>query len=68
MTVSQIESADGWRKSTFCGSSSCVEVQYDDTNYLVRDGKNPDGPVLSFTRDEWRAFVSGVNAGEFQLD
>lgn len=31
----------------------------------VRDSKDPDGPKLLFTRDEWKAFVGGVRAGEF---
>jgi hypothetical protein len=33
----------------------------------VRDSKRPDGPVLSFTPSEWRAFVTGVKSGEFDL-
>ncbi len=32
---------------------------------LMRDSKNPDGPVLAFTEAEWRAFVAGVKDGEF---
>ena len=32
---------------------------------LMRDSKNPDGPVLAFTEDEWRAFIAGVKDGEF---
>jgi hypothetical protein len=31
---------------------------------LVRDSKDPDGPVLSFDRDEWRAFVEGIRLGD----
>ena len=33
----------------------------------MRDGKNPDGPALIFTPDEWRAFTAGVQDGEFDL-
>ncbi|GIH99241.1 hypothetical protein Pta02_12500 [Planobispora takensis] len=33
--------------------------------YLVRDSKDPDGPALTFTSDEWDAFVTGVKRGEF---
>jgi hypothetical protein len=33
----------------------------------VRDSKDPQGPVLLFTPDEWRAFVGGVRNGEFDL-
>ena len=32
---------------------------------LMRDSKDPDGPVLAFTEDEWRAFIAGVKDGEF---
>jgi hypothetical protein len=31
----------------------------------VRDSKNPDGPVLTFTTREWKAFREGVKGGEF---
>jgi hypothetical protein len=31
----------------------------------VRDSKNPDGPVLTFTPGEWNAFIEGVKDGEF---
>jgi hypothetical protein len=33
----------------------------------VRDSKDPEGPVLSFTLQEWRAFTDGVKAGEFDV-
>ncbi|MBN1174904.1 MAG: DUF397 domain-containing protein [Micromonosporaceae bacterium] len=61
-----------WRKSTRSGNGgNCVEVATNlvDTvgAVLVRDSKNPNGPVLSFTRGEWAAFVGGVEDGEFSL-
>jgi hypothetical protein len=37
----------------------------DDGLIGVRDSKEPDGPVLRFTRDEWLAFVDGLTRGEF---
>jgi len=59
-----------WRKSSACnGASACVEVQtLPDGSVLMRDGKDPDGPVLTFTYGEWCAFVAGVVAGEFDPD
>jgi hypothetical protein len=33
----------------------------------VRDSKNPDGPMLTFTSHEWEAFIAGVKSGEFDL-
>lgn len=32
---------------------------------VMRDSKNPDGPVLYFTEAEWDAFIGGVKDGEF---
>ncbi|MGH3982427.1 MAG: DUF397 domain-containing protein [Pseudonocardiaceae bacterium] len=31
----------------------------------MRDSKDPDGPVLAFSRAEWRAFLGGIRPGEF---
>ncbi|MEV6149784.1 DUF397 domain-containing protein [Nonomuraea sp. NPDC052129] len=41
------------------------KAQTVDRLFLMRDSKDPDGPVLSFTPDEWRAFTAGVKDGEF---
>ena len=56
-----------WRRSTYCGESSCVEVAVAGGSIGVRDSKTSDSPVLSFTREEWTAFVLGVKSGEFDL-
>lgn len=57
-----------FRKSTFSeGGGDCVEVATTGDSVLVRDSKDPDGPVLRFTPREWEAFVDGVLAGEFDL-
>jgi hypothetical protein len=57
-----------WRKSTLCGSGSCIEVAKVNESYMVRDSKDPEGPVLEFSRAEWDAFVAGVHAGDFNFD
>jgi hypothetical protein len=62
-----INETTSWRKSSRCGTNACVEVAEVDGQYLVRDSKNPGGPVLSFTPEEWTAFVAGVAAGEFRF-
>jgi Domain of unknown function (DUF397) len=56
-----------WRKSTFSGQgNSCVEVaDLPDNGRAVRDSKREDSPVLTFNAAEWRAFVQGIRAGEF---
>jgi Domain of unknown function (DUF397) len=54
-----------WRKSSYSGSSggNCVEVAALPEGGLgVRDSKETNGPLLSFTADEWRAFVRHVKA------
>jgi hypothetical protein len=33
----------------------------------VRHSKDPDGPKLVFTTEEWEAFTAGIRAGEFDL-
>ena len=54
-----------WQKSSYCGTNACVEVALTSDTVLVRDSKNPQVAPLSFTADEWSAFVQGVRAGEF---
>lgn len=57
-----------WHKASASNNGgSCVEVmETDDDAFLLRDTKdNGTGPVLRFTRAEWRAFLAGVSAGEF---
>lgn len=58
-----------FRKAGACSNGGqCVEVGgcgCDGGTVYVRDGKDPDGPVLRFTNAEWDAFLDGVVAGEF---
>ncbi|WP_433228011.1 DUF397 domain-containing protein [Actinomadura formosensis] len=60
-------SAGIWRKSRRSeGIGDCVEVTV--AHWVgVRDSKDPDGAVLWFTGDEWKAFLAGVKNGEFDL-
>lgn len=53
-----------WRRASFCGTGECVEVTRDDDAIVIRDSKNP-AFNLRYTRQEWRAFVLGVKAGDF---
>jgi hypothetical protein len=43
-----------------------VEVAFTDGNGVhMRDSKDPDGPVLRFTSEEWQAFIAGARHHEF---
>jgi hypothetical protein len=66
-----------WRKSSYSGGNggACVEVvvvpgSKEGSDYVItmRDSKDPDGPVLTFTPDEWKAFTLGVQDGEFDVE
>jgi hypothetical protein len=59
-----------WRKSTRSTDPSiaaCVEVAAADRRRAVRDSKNPNGPRLSFSVGEWRAFVTAIKSEQFEL-
>ena len=50
-----------WKKSTKSGQNNCVEVtQARDGRVLVRDSKNPDGPVLAFSIESWQDFITAI--------
>ena len=56
-----------WRKSSRSQSNGqCVEVAANLSEVVgLRDSKDPSGPILVFTPDEWLAFLGGVKDGEF---
>lgn len=56
-----------WRKSSYSNhQSACVEVsRIGQETVCLRDSKDPEGPVLTFTRNETVAFLASVVAGEF---
>jgi hypothetical protein len=58
-----------WRRTSYCtgAASTCVEVAIGAQMVTVRDSKVLASPILRFTIDEWRAFVRGVRAGEFEV-
>ncbi len=54
-----------WTRSSACDFGDCVEARRDGDTITVRDSKDPDGTGLTFTVEEWMAFLQGVRAGEF---
>lgn len=55
-----------FRKSSFCESNGCVEVERGEQVVIVRNSTNPDVQV-TFTTEEWRIFLQGVKADEFNI-
>ncbi len=53
-----------WKKSSAClGGSQCVEVaQLPDGLVGVRDSKDPAGPALAFSAQEWDGFVVALRS------
>jgi Domain of unknown function (DUF397) len=56
-----------WRKSSHSNANGCVEVDIREDRVAVRDSKDREGPVLTFTPHEWEAFLAGAHDGEFEL-
>jgi len=54
-----------WRKSKYSAKTDCVEVAFAGQSVLVRNSKDPGGPVLSFTHSEWTAFLACARNGTF---
>ena len=70
MPVSDVPDELEFKTSTFSGGGGCVEVGRvpgDDSEVVVRHSRLPHLGALPFTRAEWRAFVQGVKAGEFDF-
>jgi hypothetical protein len=56
-----------WTKSTFsAGANNCVETRRLPSGEVqVRHSRSPDGPVITYTTDEWAAFIAGAKDGQF---
>jgi hypothetical protein len=67
--VTDAATADGvWRKSTASQTNGeCVEVAIGVAVVRVRHSLDRGGAILSFTRAEWRSFLTGARNGEFDL-
>ncbi|WP_433365296.1 DUF397 domain-containing protein [Actinoplanes sp. CA-142083] len=65
--MSDLSGAD-WHKSTRSGGNGgdCVEVAVNLPGVVaVRDSKDRDRAMLTFSPGEWRSFLAGVRDGEF---
>lgn len=55
-----------WIKaSRSADQGACVEMAASGDSVLVRDSKDPGGPVLNFAPTEFAAWIDGAKDGEF---
>jgi hypothetical protein len=54
-----------WQVSSYCNGGSCVRVAQAGSSIFLGDSKNPDGPVLSYTRPSWERIIGSIKAGSF---
>jgi uncharacterized protein DUF397 len=55
-----------WRKASYSQVSACVEIASAANGIVaMRDSKDPNGPILTYTAAEWQAFLNGAKDGEF---
>jgi predicted secreted Zn-dependent protease len=54
-----------WRTALSCDGGACVEVAADRNIILMRNSRQPGGPLLQYTPEEWNEFISGIKKGDF---
>lgn len=65
MPASELRGAQ-WQKSSFSGTSNCVEMALLPTGEIaVRNSRDPGGPALVYTRAEIDSLLRGVRNGDF---
>jgi hypothetical protein len=55
-----------WRKASYSGTNGggCVEVARNLPGVVaVRDSKDPNGPALILSADQWAGFVARIRSG-----
>ncbi len=67
ITLSAAERAGlAWLKAqASTHNGQCVELASAPGKIAMRDSKDPDGPILVYTRAEFKAFLDGARNGEF---
>jgi Domain of unknown function (DUF397) len=59
--------ADAWRKSKHSAGGDCVEWRFTGGAVQIRNSRDTEGPVLTFTHSEWRAFLGAAKQGDVDL-
>ncbi|RAY13046.1 DUF397 domain-containing protein [Actinomadura craniellae] len=62
-TASRFADAQWCKSSHSPSQADCVEVAVVPGHVGVRDTKDRHGPVLSFSKTEWRVFLYAAKAG-----
>jgi hypothetical protein len=62
MSNGQCAEVGAWRKSSHSVSGECAEVGQGGTVVGVRDSRDPDGPWLAFSGDEWTVFLDRLRS------
>lgn len=52
-----------WRRSSTCDTGACILVALEPDAVYLKDSKT--GVILHLTKAEFRAFIVGAKAGEF---
>lgn len=51
-----------WRKSSYSNSNNaCLEVTHLPTGQAIRDSKNPTGPTVATTTNQWTTFIKAIH-------
>lgn len=64
----QVDPELRWHKSSTSEETNCVEVAVGRSSVLLRSSRDGSGKILSFTFEEWDAFLAGVRKNEFSVD
>lgn len=67
VAVSNTESSTDtpWRTAVKSGGENCIQVARRDSVIMIAHSKHPRGPILSYTLQEFDAFLDGAKKGEF---
>ena len=56
-----------YKISSKCSSGACVGVAFLDEGVSVKNTSNEKQSPVTFTREEWKAFIEGVKNQEFEV-
>ena len=54
-----------WHKALNCNGGNCITIATRGRTILIGNSKSPDGPILSYTMEEWQEFLAGAKNGDF---